>query len=151
MAYVPGVAALLAVNVSTLLPVVLLGLKAAVTPLDKPDADKFTLAVKPFCGTTVIVLVPFAPWKKLKLLGAAESVNLPFVFTVSAIVTELPKKPDIPLMVTLVTPTAAVALAVNVKVLVLVALAGSKVAVTQIHPEEVPYRNKVPAVEAEHD
>jgi hypothetical protein len=111
---------------------VLLGLKEAVTPLGCPEAVKLTLAAKPFCGTTVIVLAPFPPWKKLRLLGAAESVKLPLVFTVKAIVVELPKKPEVPLMVTLTTPTAAVALEVNVTVLVLVVLAGLNVAVTPL-------------------
>jgi hypothetical protein len=74
MGYVPGTAALLAVNVRTLLPVVLLGLNDAVTPLGCPESVKFTLAAKPFCGTTVIVLVPFAPGATLKLLGEAVSV-----------------------------------------------------------------------------
>jgi hypothetical protein len=71
---VPGVAVLLAVNVSVLVLVVLLGLKDAVTPLGKPDADKLTLPLKPFCGVTVIVLVPLAPCAIVTLLGEAESV-----------------------------------------------------------------------------
>ena len=61
---VPGVAELLAESVSVLELVglvVLVGLKAAVTPAGKPEADKLTLPVKPFCGVTEIVLVPLAP------------------------------------------------------------------------------------------
>ena len=58
---VPGVAVPLAVSVNVLVPVVLLGLNAAVTPLGRPEADKLTLLLKPFCGVTVIVLVPLAP------------------------------------------------------------------------------------------
>ena len=64
---VPMLAALLAVKVSVLVLVVLAGLNDAVTPLGKPEADKLTLALKPFCGVTVIVLVPLAAWKTLKL------------------------------------------------------------------------------------
>ncbi len=45
---VPVVAVLLAVNVKVLDPAVLAGLKEAVTPLGKLDADKLTLPVKPF-------------------------------------------------------------------------------------------------------
>lgn len=58
---VPVVAVPLAVNVKVLVPVVLAGLKAAVTPLGRPEADKLTLPVKPFCGVTVMVLEPLVP------------------------------------------------------------------------------------------
>ena len=71
---VPVAAALLAVRVNVLVPVVLLGLNDAVTPPGKPDADKLTLPLKPFCGVTVMVLVPLAPWTTVRLLGEAESV-----------------------------------------------------------------------------
>jgi hypothetical protein len=69
---VPVVAVLLAVNVKVLLLAVLLGLKEAVTPLGTPDADKLTLPLKPFCGVTVMVLVPALPRVIVKLLGDAE-------------------------------------------------------------------------------
>ena len=58
---VPVVAALLAVSINVLVFVVVVGLNDAVTPLGKPDADKLTLPLKPFCGVTVMVLVPEAP------------------------------------------------------------------------------------------
>ena len=45
---VPAVAAALAVSVNVLVLVVLVGLKEAVTPLARPEADKLTLPVKPF-------------------------------------------------------------------------------------------------------
>ena len=45
---VPVVAVPLAVSVNVLVLVVLLGLKDAVTPLGRPEADKLTLPVKPF-------------------------------------------------------------------------------------------------------
>jgi hypothetical protein len=69
---VPVVAVALAVSVNVLVPVVLLGLKEAVTPLGKPEADKLTLPVKPFCGATVIVLVPMVPCTRLTLAGDAD-------------------------------------------------------------------------------
>lgn len=69
---VPVVATLLAVNVNVLVLAVLLGLNDAVTPLGNPDADKPTLPVKPFCGLTVMVLVPLAPCTIVRLLGDAE-------------------------------------------------------------------------------
>jgi len=69
---VPVIAVLFAVSVNVLVLAVLLGLKDAVTPLGKPDADKLTLPLKPFCGVTVIVLVPAVPCVIVKLLGDAE-------------------------------------------------------------------------------
>ena len=71
---VPVVAVLLAVNVKVLVAVAGFGLNDAVTPLGKPEADKLTLPLKPFCGVTVIVLVPLVPCVTVTLLGAAESV-----------------------------------------------------------------------------
>src|SRR5260370_19221019 len=58
---VPAVAELLAVSDRTLVVVVLVGLKDAVTPLGSPEATKLTLPVKPPAGVTVMVLVPVAP------------------------------------------------------------------------------------------
>jgi hypothetical protein len=58
---VPVVAVLLAVSVKVLVLVVLAGLKTAVTPLGRVELVKLTLLLKPFCGVTVMVLVPLAP------------------------------------------------------------------------------------------
>jgi hypothetical protein len=71
-ATVPVVAVLLAVSVSVLVLAVLLGLNDAVTPLGRPDADRLTLPLKPFCGLTVMVLVPLAPCRIAKLFGDAD-------------------------------------------------------------------------------
>ena len=71
---VPVVALVLAASVNVLVFVVLLGLNDAVTPLGKPDADKLTLLLKPPCGVTVMVLVPLAPWTRLRLLGEADKL-----------------------------------------------------------------------------
>lgn len=57
----PVVAVLLAVRVSTLLPVVGFVPNEAVTPLGKPDAARVTLPVKPPTSVTLIVLVPLLP------------------------------------------------------------------------------------------
>jgi len=74
---VPGVAEALAVSDRTLVVVVLVGLKDAVTPLGSPEATKLTLPVKPPAGVTVMVLVPAAPPGVIdRLLGAAERVKL---------------------------------------------------------------------------
>ena len=74
---VPVAAVLLAVSVNVLVLAVLLGLNDAVTPVGRPDADKLTLPLKPFCGLTVMVLVPLAPCVMLRLLGDAERVKFP--------------------------------------------------------------------------
>ena len=58
---VPVAAPLPAVNVRLLVVVVELGLNDAVTPLGRPEADKLTLPVNPFCGATVMVLDPLDP------------------------------------------------------------------------------------------
>jgi len=71
---VPVAALLLAVSVNVLVLVVVLGLNEAVTPLGRPDADKLTLPLKPFCGLTAMVLAPLAPCGIVKLLGDTERV-----------------------------------------------------------------------------
>jgi hypothetical protein len=57
----PRVAVPLAVKVTVLVFCVLLGLNDAVTPAGKPEADKLTLLLKPFCGVMLMVAVPPAP------------------------------------------------------------------------------------------
>ena len=71
---VPVAAVGLAVKVNVLVPVVLLGLNDAVTPLSRPEADKLTLPLKPFCGVIVMALVPLAPCRMVKLVGEADTV-----------------------------------------------------------------------------
>ena len=68
----PVVAVLLAVSVRVLVVVAGFVLNDAVTPLGRPEADKVTLPLKPFCGVTVIVFVPAVPCVIVKLLGDAE-------------------------------------------------------------------------------
>ena len=55
---VPMAALLPAFNVNVLPVAVLAGLKEAVTPLGKPEAERLTVPMKPFCALTVIVLIP---------------------------------------------------------------------------------------------
>jgi hypothetical protein len=58
----PTVAVGLAVNVSVLVLLVLVGLNDAVTPLGRVEVTaKLTVPVKPFSGLTVTVLVPLLP------------------------------------------------------------------------------------------
>ena len=135
---VPVVAVLLAVSVSVLVLVVLAGLNEALTPLGRPEAVKLTLPVKPFCGVTVMVLVPLAPCAMVMLPGEAESAKLGGAFTVKETVVVLVKLPEVPVIVTLTVPVVAVLLAVSVSVLVLVVLAGLNEALTPLgRPEAV--------------
>jgi len=131
---VPVVAVLLAASVNVLVAVAGLGLKEAITPLGSPEADKLTLPLKPFCGVTVMVLVPFAPCVTVRLLGDAESVKFAggAGFTVREITAEFIKLPDVPLMVTLTVPVVAVLLTTSAKALVAVAGFGLKDAVTPL-------------------
>jgi hypothetical protein len=74
----PIVAVPLAVSVSVLEfvgLVVLVGLKAAVTPLGRPEATRLTAPVNPPEGVTVIVLVPLLPCATLREPGLDESVK----------------------------------------------------------------------------
>ena len=68
----PSDAAVEAVNVSVLVPVVVLGLKDAVTPAGRPRAERATEPVKLFMPVTAMVLTPALPWTTLRLLGEAE-------------------------------------------------------------------------------
>jgi hypothetical protein len=72
----PSVAVLLAVSVNVLVLVVAGGLNDAVTPLGKPEAERLTLPVNPFCPITVIVQVAVPPWPTLGLIGEAVRVKL---------------------------------------------------------------------------
>jgi hypothetical protein len=72
---VPAVAVLLAESVNVLLVVELPGLKAAITPPGRPEAEKLTLPEKPPCGATVMVLMPLVPCTRVRLLGEAERVK----------------------------------------------------------------------------
>lgn len=70
---VPVAAVLLAVSVNTLVEVVGLVPKVAVTPAGRPEADRLTLPVNPPDGLTVTVLLPLPPWVTETLVGEAES------------------------------------------------------------------------------
>jgi hypothetical protein len=72
---VPIAAVALAVKVSVLVVVAGLGLKDAVTPLGKPDAERVTLPLNPFSGVMVTVLVPLLPCVMVTLFGEGESVK----------------------------------------------------------------------------
>jgi hypothetical protein len=132
----PVVAVLLAVKVSVLVVVAGLVLKEAVTPLGRPEADRVTLLLKPFCGVMVTVLVPVAPCITLRVLGAAERVKFDGSVTVSATVVVCVKLPEVPVRVTVAVPVLAVLLAVNVSALADVAGLVLKEAVTPLGSPE---------------
>ena len=98
---VPVVAVPLAVNVSVLVLVVLLGLNDAVTPLGRAEVARLTLPVKPFCGVTVIVLVPLVPWVIVTLLGDLDKLKFGWAaaFTVRLTVVVCVKPGDVPVIV----------------------------------------------------
>jgi hypothetical protein len=132
---VPVLAELLAVNLKLLVPVVVAGLKDAVTPLGKPDADRLTLPKKPFWGLTATVLVPLDPCVTLTLLGESKSAKSPVLddgFTVSVTKTEFTRLPEAPVIVTVEVPVAAVLLAVNVRTSVVLL-------VPALQPEDTPF------------
>jgi hypothetical protein len=73
---VPLTAVLAAASVRVLEPLVLEGLKDAVTPFGRPVADRLTLALKPFAGVTVIVLTALLPAETESVAADEESVKL---------------------------------------------------------------------------
>lgn len=70
---VPVAAVELAVKVKTLVEVVGLVPKVAVTPLGSAEVESVTDPVKPFEGVTVMVEPPLVPCLTVKLAGEAES------------------------------------------------------------------------------
>jgi hypothetical protein len=98
----PTVAVLLAVSVSTLLPVVGLVPNAAVTPLGRPVAARVTLPVKVPTSVTVMVSVPLLPWVTARVVAEGFSVKLPPApGMVMARVAELTSVPSVPVSKTL--------------------------------------------------
>jgi hypothetical protein len=128
----PVVAVLLAVSVNVLVAVAGFVLNDAVTPLGKPDADRLTLPLKPFCGVTVIVLMPLVPCINVRPPGDVESAKFGGAVTLRLTVAVLVRLPEVPVMVTVLVPVVAVPLAVSVNVLVAVAGFGLNDAVTPL-------------------
>lgn len=126
-----GAAELLAVRVSVLLPPAGLGERDEVTPLGRPLTAKFTGLANPFCGTTMTTEFAELPGLRLTLPGAAAREKF-WAFTVSAIVVEALRLPDVPVIVTTAFPGVAALLAVNVSVLLAVVGFGEKATVTPL-------------------
>ena len=115
----PTVAELLAVRVNTLLPVVGLVPKAAVTPLGNPVTASATLPVKPPTSATVIVSVALLPCERDRVgaEGASEKLGGVLATTVRATLVVSVMEPEVPVMVIVVMPTVAVLLAASVSTL----------------------------------
>jgi hypothetical protein len=131
---VPAAAVLLAVSVSTLEVVEDVGLNAAVTPVGNPDAEKDTLPVNGLMSVTVIVSVPLEPATTDRVVADGLSVKPPVgEVTVSAMVVVTGVSvPEVPVMVIVEVPAAAVLLAASVSTLEVVEDVGLNAAVTPV-------------------
>ena len=136
---VPVAAVALAARVKVLDVVDAAGLKLAVMPVGRLDAENVTFPVKPLIGVTVIVLVLLLPCTTLTAVGFEDNEKF-FAdgFTVKLIVIVWVKVPEVPVTLTSAVPVAAVPLAVNVNVLAEAVSSGLKEAVTPVgNPETV--------------
>ena len=117
---VPVAAVLEADRVRTLVPVVGLVPNEAVTPLGKPEAERVTLPVNPPTSVTEIVSVALLPCVTEMLVGDAARVKAGATLglTVSPMVVDAVRVPDVPVMVTVDVPVAAVLEAARVRTLV---------------------------------
>lgn len=134
---VPVAALALAARVSVLDDADAVGLKLAVTPVGRPDAENVTFPVKPLIGETVIVLVPLLPCTTVSAVGLGDNEKF-FAdgFTVRPIVIVWLKLPDVPVTLISAVPVAAVALAANVRVVADEVASGLNEAVTPLgNPE----------------
>lgn len=134
---VPVAAVALAVSVRVLEEVAGFGLKAAVTPLGKPDADRVTFPLKPLIGVIVIVLEPLLPCTTFSKVGLEDKEKfLAAGVTVTPSVIVWIEVPEVPVTLTSAVPVAAVALAVSVNVVAEVVPLGLNEAVTPLgNPE----------------
>ena len=137
---VPVVAASAAVNVTVLVLAVVAGLNEAVTPLGRPDVVRATLPLNPLLGVTVMVSVALAPCATLSVEAEAANEKFAGAATVKVMATVALRLPDLPVTVTVVAPTAALALATKLNVLTVVVPAGLNDAVTPLgKPETVRF------------
>jgi len=95
---VPGVAVLLADSVSKLVDVVGFGLNEAVTPVDRPEAERATLLVAPVTVMVQVLLLPCTTGTGDPLPQDDESVK-PARTTVSVMEVVAVSVPEVPVMV----------------------------------------------------
>ena len=105
---VPAAAALLAVRVNTLAPVVGLVPNDAVTPDGSPATASVTLPLNPPAPVAVTVSVALLPrvTASVEAAGTSVKLGLPVPGMVNAIVTEWLIVPFVPVIVTLLVPAA---------------------------------------------
>ena len=139
--YCPRLAALVAVSVNVLDPIAGFGAKEAVTPLGRPDTERFTLPVNPFWGVTFKEDVAEVPWPTLRLFP--QSVKLGASIPTATVVVAL-NEPEVPVMVSVYCPTLAALLAVSVNVLKPVVGFGANDAVTPLGRPAVTARFTLP-------
>jgi hypothetical protein len=134
---VPVAAVALAVSVRALEEVAGFGLKEAVTPVGRPDAESVTFPPKPLIGVIVIVLEPLLPCTTVNEVGFDDNEKFFAAgVTVKLMVIVWVNVPEVPVTLTRVVPVAAVALAVNVNVVAEVVPLGLNEAVTPLgNPE----------------
>jgi hypothetical protein len=126
---VPNAAVLATEKVTTVLSAVAAA-KLAVTPEGKPEADNATVPSNPYRAKIAMADVRLAPGVMLTLPGIAARVK-PGVVMVSAMVTLADTLPDVPVIVTVDVPAAAV-FAVEKVTTLLPAVAVLKLAVTPV-------------------
>jgi len=129
---VPSVAVEEVFSVSTLVPVAGLALNVAVTPPGKPVAASVTLPVNPPKSVTLMVSAPLLPWTIVSVDADGASVKPTDGLTVRAMLVVAFSVPEVPVTVTVETPTVAVELAVSVSTLVALAGLVAKAAVTPL-------------------
>jgi hypothetical protein len=105
------------------------GLNAAVTPAGNFETASVTLPENAFAGAMVMVLVTLPPGSSVTALGEAERVKLGFA-TVRLNGMLFVKLPDVPVIVTVAVPVAALELTARVSVLLEVAGFGLNAAFT---------------------
>jgi hypothetical protein len=134
---VPVAALALAVRVRVLAELAGFGLKLAVTPVGRPDAERVTFPLKPLIELIVIVLEALLPCTTLKEAGLEDNEKFFAAgVTVRLIVIVSVKVPDVPVTLTRAVPVAAEALAANVNVLAEVVPLGLNEAVTPLGSPE---------------
>jgi len=104
--------------------------------LELRTAVTATFPVKPPTGVTAIALVPLLPGLSVRLEGEGERVKPGGGATVTAIVVDAVRLPEVPVTVTVEVPVAAVALAVSVRTLEPVVGLVAKAAVTPLGSPE---------------
>jgi hypothetical protein len=77
------------------------GLNEQLAPVGQPVTVRLTALLNPFCGVTVIVLVPLFPWVTVTLLGDAERLKFGWAaaLTVRLTVVACVKPGDVPVIV----------------------------------------------------